>query len=89
MLKVLLIVTAVMSLVAFMLMGIDKHRARRHQWRIPERTLLLTAACFGGIGGTLGMFCFHHKTKHWYFRYGLPAMMLVQLALLLWAGHVI
>ncbi len=89
MLKILLIATAVMSLLAFLLMGIDKRRARKHQWRISERTLLLTSACFGGIGGTLGMFCFHHKTKHWYFRYGLPAMMLVQLVLLLWAGHVI
>lgn len=72
------------NVLSFSLMGIDKARAKANRWRIPERTLLLTSACFGALGGTLGMFHFHHKTKHWYFRRGLPAMLLVQLAVLGW-----
>ncbi len=77
---------AVMSLIAFILMYIDKQRARKKQWRIRERTLLLTSACFGGIGGFLGMMIFHHKTKHWYFRYPLPVMALLQIAILLYVA---
>ncbi len=58
---------------AFSLMGIDKRRAKRGAWRIAERTLFLPVVLFGSLGGTLGMFCFHHKTKHWYFSLWLPA----------------
>lgn len=57
---------------AFSLMGIDKRRAKRGAWRIAERTLFLPVVLFGSLGGTLGMFCFHHKTRHWYFRCGFP-----------------
>ena len=67
---------------AFSLMGIDKRRAKRGAWRIAERTLFLPVVLFGSLGGTLGMFCFHHKTKHWYFRYGFPILLVVQLLLL-------
>ena len=56
-----------MSLVCFVLMGLDKHRARKHAWRIPEKTLFLVAVLGGAVGGTIGMWCFHHKTRHWYF----------------------
>ena len=75
---------ALANAVAFGLMGIDKRRARRGQWRIRERTLFLAALCFGALGGTLGMFCFHHKTKHWYFRIGFPALLAAQVVLILW-----
>lgn len=85
-LTILSILMAVMSLIAFILMYIDKQRARKNQWRIRERTLLLTSACFGGIGGFLGMMIFHHKTKHWYFRYPLPVMALLQIAILLYVA---
>ena len=63
-----LAVLIVMNLVSFALMGIDKRRAQRGAWRISEKALLLTTACFGGLGGVMGMRLFHHKTKHWYFR---------------------
>lgn len=82
-LHLLLIIYAVMSVIGFALMGIDKSRAINHKWRIKEATLFLIAFLGGGIGSTLGMFFFRHKTKHWYFRYGMPAITLVQFILLL------
>ena len=81
---ILLVSLFLMNAAGFLVMFIDKQKARRGRWRIPERTLLLSAACFGALGGTLGMFYFRHKTRHWYFRWGMPAMLLVQLALLSW-----
>jgi uncharacterized membrane protein YsdA (DUF1294 family) len=75
-------VVIVMNVVSFALMGIDKRRARRGVWRISEKTLFLTTACFGGLGGVLGMKVFHHKTKHWYFRVFFPVLLFVQVVLL-------
>ncbi len=68
------------NLITFVLYGVDKRRARRDAWRIPEKTLLLLPLIGGSVGGILGMRLFHHKTKHWYFCYGLPFMLLVQAA---------
>lgn len=72
------------NILAFSLMGIDKRRARRHLWRIPEKTLFLVVLLGGGIGGTLGMFFFRHKTKHWYFRLGFPAISILEYAALVY-----
>lgn len=72
------------NVLAFLLMGIDKRRARRHLWRIPEKTLFLVVLLGGGIGGTLGMFFFRHKTKHWYFRLGFPAIAILEYAALVY-----
>ena len=69
----------VMNVLAFALMGIDKHRAKAGKWRIKEATLFLVTGLFGGLGGTLGMFAFRHKTKHWYFKIGFPALLVVQI----------
>ena len=69
------------NLAAFVLMGADKYRARRGRWRIPERTLFLPPLLGGALGGLIGMRVFHHKTRHWYFRYGLPLLLAAQLAL--------
>ena len=69
------------NVVTFALYGIDKYRAKKGRWRIPERTLLLLPLLGGSVGGILGMAAFHHKTRHWYFRVGLPAMFLLQAAL--------
>ena len=77
-----LVVIAVMNLVSFALMGIDKLRARRGAWRISEKALFLTTACFGGLGGGLGMRVFHHKTQHWYFKVFFPVLLIVQIVLL-------
>ena len=76
------VVLLVMNVAAFILMGVDKSRAKRGAWRIPEKTLFLVTGLFGGLGGTLGMFMLRHKTKHWYFRLGFPAMLVAQVVLL-------
>lgn len=68
------------NVTAFALMGIDKRRAVRHGWRISEKTLFLSAILGGSIGAIWGMRHFRHKTKHWYFAYGLPAILILQIA---------
>ncbi len=74
---------ALASLVAFILYGIDKYKAKHVHWRISEKTLLRSAVFFGGIGAYLGMRVFHHKTKHRYFRVLLPLFAVLQTAFLL------
>ena len=71
-----------MNVLTFSLYGADKFKARRGAWRIRESTLLGTAACFGALGALVGMYAFRHKTKHRAFTLGVPAMLLVQLAVL-------
>lgn len=68
-----------MNIVAFALMGIDKKRAVRHEWRVSEANLFLPALLGGSVGAIAGMRCFHHKTKHWYFVIGMPLILIVQL----------
>ena len=70
--------------VAFLAFGVDKSRARRDQWRIPERTLLGFSAAGGFAGAFLGMRVFRHKTRHWYFQFGMSAILLVQIVLVGW-----
>ena len=79
---VALAIIAIMNIAAFALMGYDKKCARQGKWRVPEKTLFLVTACFGGLGGVLGMKVFHHKTQHWYFKVFFPALLIVQIALL-------
>ena len=79
-LHILLIGYAVMSVIGFALMGIDKSRAINRKWRINEATLFLLAFFGGGIGSTLGMFFFRHKTQHWYFRLFFPLCAAAQTA---------
>ena len=69
------------NLLTFFVYGIDKWKARRDKWRVPEATLLMLAAIGGSVGALLGMFVFHHKTKHKKFLIGVPLILLAQLAL--------
>ncbi len=72
------------NLVTFAVYGADKRRARRGAWRVPEKTLFLLPLLGGSIGALLGMRVFRHKTKHWYFVWGVPAILLAQAALAVW-----
>ena len=69
------------NIIGFFIMGADKKKAVRGAWRIPEASLFLTALIGGALGCTLGMRHFRHKTKHWYFKYGMPAIFAVQVFL--------
>lgn len=73
----------IINIVGFAVMGIDKKRAIRGAWRISEASLFLTALLGGALGCIVGMQHFRHKTKHWYFKYGMPAIFLAQAALLM------
>lgn len=66
------------ALAAFAAMGIDKRRAKRGTWRIRERTLFLLALFGGSVGAMAGMWLFRHKTRHWYFVVGMPAILILQ-----------
>ena len=69
-----------MNLISFFLMAHDKRQARRNGRRVSEKTLFLAAGLFGAFGGTLGMFLFRHKTKHWYFVWGFALLAIVDIA---------
>ena len=81
---VLLVWLAVINLLTFIVYGADQRRARKGKWRVPEKTLFLLPLLGGSIGALLGMRVFHHKTKHWYFVWGIPAILLAQIALAVW-----
>lgn len=84
MMKWALLWVLALSLADFVLMGVDKRRAKRGAWRVKERTFFLLALLGGSPGALLGMWAFRHKTRHWYFKFGLPALLLAQIALGLW-----
>lgn len=77
---IVLYLTAV-NLAGFAVMGIDKRKAVRHLWRVRESTLFLIALIGGSAGSILGMQVFRHKTRHWYFVYGMPAILVLQILL--------
>ena len=68
--------------VAFIMYGIDKYKAKKAKWRISEATLLLLAVLGGSIGAWMGMKVWHHKTMHKKFKYAIPAILLIQIALM-------
>ena len=77
----LMIYLVIINLIAFLTFGADKRRARRDRRRVRESPLLLLAAIGGSIGALLGMYVFRHKTRHWYFCVGIPAILILQIAL--------
>lgn len=81
-LTIVFLYLVIVNLIGYALMGIDKKRAIRGAWRISEATLFFFAIIGGSIGSILGMRHFRHKTKHWYFVWGMPAILLVQLLLI-------
>lgn len=71
----------IVNIVGFAIMGIDKKKAIRGAWRIPEASLFFTACIGGSLGCIFGMQYFRHKTKHWYFKIGMPAILILQILL--------
>ena len=68
--------------VTFIVYGIDKYKAKKAKWRISEATLLLLAVLGGSVGAWVGIKVWHHKTMHKKFKYGIPAILLIQIALM-------
>ena len=73
----------IVNLAGLISMYIDKKRAIKNKWRIPEKTLFLIAIIGGSIGSISGMHLFRHKTKHWYFKYGMPAILICQVIIVI------
>ena len=80
----ILIYLIVINVLTFIVYGIDKYKAKHAKWRIPEATLLLLAAIGGSIGAWCGMKVCHHKTMHKKFKYGVPAIFILQVVLVVW-----
>lgn len=77
----LIIYLVIVNVIAFLLMGFDKRRARKQAWRIPEKTLFGSALIGGSIGAIVGMQVFRHKTKHLSFQIGMPAILIAQIVI--------
>ena len=78
---IVIVILCVLNLLSFSLMAYDKRCAKAGKWRVPEKTLFIAAACFGGLGGVLGMMLCRHKTQHWYFRLFFPVFLVLQIVL--------
>lgn len=76
-----LIYIIAINVIAFIVMGIDKHRAEKRKWRVPEKNLWLLAIIGGSIGSIIGMKTFRHKTKHRSFQFGMPVLLIGQMLL--------
>ena len=75
-----------MSAILFVLMGADKRKAKKSRRRISEKCLFTFALLGGAAGGTLGMYAFRHKTRHWYFKLGFPLIAMLHIALIIYSG---
>lgn len=82
--QLILIYLIAMNVVTFFMYGIDKWKAKRSKWRISEATLLSLAVIGGSIGAWLGMRVWHHKTMHKKFQFGIPLIIVAQVAMIIW-----
>ena len=79
--KIIAIYLLAINVIAFLTYGLDKLKAKKEMWRVPEKVLLLMAALGGSIGALLGMKVFHHKTQKWKFKIGVPTILVLQIAI--------
>ena len=80
----ILIYILIINVITFFMMWFDKHEAKIGDWRVPERTLFMLVLLGGGIGGIAGMYVFRHKTRKWYFKIGFPAILIMQIVLVIY-----
>ena len=86
--KSLIIIFIAWNAIVFFVFGYDKHQAKVGGWRVPEKTLMLLALFFGGIGAWFGMQGFRHKTKHTLFKIGVPVCVAINIAALYYLVHI-
>ena len=79
MVKFVIAYLMIINIFGFFAMEIDKWKARNHKYRISEKMLFLLAIFGGSVGTLAGMHVFRHKTQHWYFKYGMPAILVFQI----------
>lgn len=84
MIQFILIYLLIVNAAGFLLMTVDKYKARKNLWRIPEATLMTVALIGGSIGSLMGMYTVRHKTKHLKFTLGIPAILVLQIAAVIW-----
>lgn len=77
----IIIYLVVINILTFLAMWWDKHEAKVGDWRISEKALFILVLLGGGIGGILGMYVFRHKTKKWYFKFGFPIILIIEIIL--------
>ena len=82
--QILFIYLAIINAVAFLLMLVDKYKAKKNLWRIPERTLMGVAALGGSVGSLAGMYIVRHKTKHLKFTIGIPVILFLHVLIAVW-----
>ena len=82
--KNIIIYFIIINIIGFLIMYIDKQKAKAHAWRIPEKTLFLVSLLGGSLGTWCGMYLFRHKTKHWYFVIGMPLILFLQIAAIIY-----
>ena len=83
--KNIVIYLLAINIITFLIMWWDKHEAKVGDWRISEKTLFILVLIGGGIGGIIGMYTFRHKTKKWYFKYGFPIIIILQIILAIYS----
>lgn len=83
----LLYYLAVVNTITFIVYGIDKLKAKKRKWRIPESTLLLLAIIGGSVGAWCGVKVWHHKTLHKKFIYGIPLIVIIQISIIIYLSN--
>ena len=84
MLKLIFLYLLIINAVGFLLMLVDKYKAKKNLWRIPEATLMTAAALGGSVGCLIGMYTVRHKTKHLKFTLGIPVILTAQITAAIW-----
>lgn len=88
MVKEIIIILVIINVITFFMYGIDKWKAKHDKWRISELTLLMLAIFGGSIGALAGIKVWHHKTFHLKFKYGVPAIFIIEVALLVYFAFI-
>ena len=81
--KFMMIYLIMINILAFLMMKLDKYKARKHAWRVPEKSFFLLSIIGGSLGTWIGMYICHHKTRQWYFVVGIPIILSLQILLIL------
>jgi uncharacterized membrane protein YsdA (DUF1294 family) len=76
--KLVVLILAIVNITGFIIVALDKHKARKRKWRIPEKAFFIISILGGSPCTFISMLVFRHKTRHWYFMLGIPAIFLVQ-----------